>query len=126
MEPKLRFRNYAPRDASLAESAEPLTVSSLAALPVPPPLQPLAEDAPVLLVPKKANWDLKRDLAPKTERLESMTQRAIAELVREKCAGASTVKRVGAKEDLDEVYAGPIDVAVLSRGFGKGEEDEGR
>ncbi len=34
------------------------------------------------VAPKKANWDLRRDLAPKLARLERRTARAVAELVR--------------------------------------------
>ena len=36
------------------------------------------------LAPKKANWDLKRDLAKKIELLERKTQRAITNIVLEK------------------------------------------
>jgi coiled-coil domain-containing protein 12 len=36
----------------------------------------------VNVAPKKANWDLRRDLAPKLARLERRTARAMAELVR--------------------------------------------
>lgn len=35
------------------------------------------------MVPKKANWDLKRALAPRLERLERRTQRALRAIARE-------------------------------------------
>lgn len=36
------------------------------------------------LAPRKPDWDLKRDAAKKLERLERRTQKAIAELIRER------------------------------------------
>lgn len=36
------------------------------------------------LAPRKPDWDLKRDIAPKLEKLERRTQKAIAELIRER------------------------------------------
>lgn len=38
----------------------------------------------ITIAPKKENWDLKREIKPKLDRLEKQTQTAIAELVREK------------------------------------------
>ena len=37
-----------------------------------------------LKAPRKPDWDLKRDIAPRLEKLERRTQRAIAELIRER------------------------------------------
>ena len=67
-------------------------------MPLSPPhsLAHQDPDAPVAIVPKKANWDLKRDLAPKTARLERLTQRAIAEILRERVAGIGAGAGVGA------------------------------
>lgn len=39
------------------------------------------------LAPRKPDWDLKRDVAKKMEKLEKRTQRAIAELIRERLKG---------------------------------------
>lgn len=36
------------------------------------------------IAPKKADWDLKREIEKKLERLEIKTQRAIVDIVREK------------------------------------------
>ena len=36
------------------------------------------------LAPRKPDWDLKRDMKSKLERLERRTQRAIAEIIRER------------------------------------------
>ena len=37
------------------------------------------------LAPRKPDWDLKRDVAKKLEKLEKKTQRAIAELISKCC-----------------------------------------
>lgn len=36
------------------------------------------------LAPRKPDWDLKRDIAKKLEKLERQTQKAIAELIRDR------------------------------------------
>lgn len=36
------------------------------------------------MAPRKPDWDLKRDVAPKLQKLERRTQRAIAELILER------------------------------------------
>jgi len=38
----------------------------------------------VNLAPRKPDWDLKRDVAPKLSKLERRTQKAIAELIMER------------------------------------------
>lgn len=40
------------------------------------------DDEDVLLAPKRANWDIERDLAPMLKKLERRTQRAIVEILR--------------------------------------------
>ena len=35
------------------------------------------------MAPKKANWDLKRDVQPKLDKLERRTQRALVEIMRD-------------------------------------------
>lgn len=101
-------------------------------------------DAPVTIVPKKPNWDLKRDLAPKLERLQKRTQHAIAEIVRERIASqtkgvnasaASVTQQASAAarnngaqiatagQDLDEQYRGPVDAAALARAVGHAGEE---
>lgn len=42
----------------------------------------------VNVAPKKANWDLKRDIQPKLDKLERRTQRAIIEIMQEEVGGA--------------------------------------
>lgn len=50
------------------------------------------------LQPKKPNWDLKRDVAVKMEKLNARTENAIARLVRERI-GAAKRKARGTEED---------------------------
>ncbi len=52
--------------------------------PVIEPAPPEEEGEAALLsaAPKKANWDLRRDVAKKLEKLEKRTQRAMIELMR--------------------------------------------
>lgn len=45
------------------------------------------------LQPKKPNWDLKRDVEKKLERLDRRTQKAVLELIR-KSRGAHTYKMI--------------------------------
>jgi coiled-coil domain-containing protein 12 len=40
-------------------------------------------DAVINVAPKKANWDLRRDVAKKLEKLERRTQRALVQLMQE-------------------------------------------
>ena len=56
------------------------------------------------LAPKKPDWDLKRDIAPKLEKLEKRTQKAIAELIRERLKeeDLATAAAVGASAALAE------------------------
>ncbi|KAG6557640.1 hypothetical protein Mapa_000921 [Marchantia paleacea] len=81
----IKFRNYVPRDEQLQQ---------LKIVPPQPPKfdDPLAkapedvndtEDPLVSIAPKKANWDLRREVAKKLEKLERRTQRAIIELMQE-------------------------------------------
>ena len=70
------------------------------------------------MAPRKVDWDLKRDIAPKLEKLERRTQKAIAELIRERLqeaeaqgeedlankvnAGANAARRAAENDDDEE------------------------
>lgn len=41
------------------------------------------QDMAASVVPKKPNWDLRREVAPKLERLERRTQRAMVQLLQQ-------------------------------------------
>mmetsp|Transcript_412 Transcript_412/g.798 ORF Transcript_412/g.798 Transcript_412/m.798 type:complete len:128 (-) Transcript_412:38-421(-) len=96
---KLKFRNYQPKTEELAEAV--VEKSQVATLPdvetttkkraadseeqAEEEADQAQDDIDVLSVaPKKANWDLKRDVEKKLQVLERRTQRAIIELTREK------------------------------------------
>eukprot|EP00038_Savillea_parva_P001110 m.101470 g.101470 ORF g.101470 m.101470 type:complete len:126 (+) comp10392_c0_seq3:161-538(+) len=94
----LKFRNYVPSGDELADAV-------MAPAPEMPSIDKEVqaahaklqeeesakkgkdEDVDLLnLAPQKIDWDLKRDIAPKLEKLERRTQRAIAEIINERLA----------------------------------------
>ena len=84
-EPVLKFRNYAPRDENIAHTKvapagvpdfEEIYVDPNAAIGGADP-----EDILVNVAPKKANWDLRRDIADKLTKLERKTQAAMIKLM---------------------------------------------
>ncbi|XP_077384452.1 coiled-coil domain-containing protein 12 isoform X2 [Festucalex cinctus] len=90
----LKLRNYTPEDAELKErqvpKAKPASVEDKvkdqlkAANP-----EPIIEEVDLAnLAPRKPDWDLKRDVAKKLEKLSRRTQRAIAELIRDRLRGS--------------------------------------
>uniref|UniRef100_A0A3B4GJI8 Coiled-coil domain containing 12 n=1 Tax=Pundamilia nyererei TaxID=303518 RepID=A0A3B4GJI8_9CICH len=105
---ELKLRNYAPEDEELKErqvpKAKPASVEDKvkdqleAANP-----EPIIEEVDLAnLAPRKPDWDLKRDVAKKLEKLERRTQRAIAELIRDRLRGheeelAGAVGAIGAE-----------------------------
>uniref|UniRef100_A0A8C5KPB4 Coiled-coil domain containing 12 n=1 Tax=Jaculus jaculus TaxID=51337 RepID=A0A8C5KPB4_JACJA len=85
---ELRLRNYVPEDEDLKRrrvpQAKPVAVEEKvkeqleAAKP-----EPVIEEVDLAnLAPRKPDWDLKRDVSKKLEKLEKRTRRAIAELIR--------------------------------------------
>ncbi len=53
------------------------------------------------IAPKKVNWDLKRDITKKLNRLEKRTQKAIVELLRERLEREAEEQGEDDDEDLD-------------------------
>ncbi|KAJ7564751.1 hypothetical protein O6H91_02G031700 [Diphasiastrum complanatum] len=84
-EKELRFRNYMPRNEELQKNRK--EAPKLPKFDDPIAKDPSditrTEDPIVSIAPKKANWDLRRDVAKKLEKLERRTQRAIIELMQE-------------------------------------------
>jgi coiled-coil domain-containing protein 12 len=69
--PKVIFRNYQPTDKSLQETSK----LPRAGVVKPAIAAKVADDDNVLnVIAKKANWDLKRDLQPKLQKLERRTE----------------------------------------------------
>ncbi|CAH8587303.1 unnamed protein product [Schistosoma rodhaini] len=101
--PKPIFRNYKPQSEELKDGELP------AGKPVDLNKHIIAQleaaDAPVIvdevnlssLAPRKPDWDLKRGVEKKLRKLERRTQRAIAELIRERLLETSV--------DSTETYA---------------------
>ncbi|KAJ1527972.1 hypothetical protein ONE63_007902 [Megalurothrips usitatus] len=111
--PKPKFRSYKPQDEQLKESVMPSIKPADVTEEVKEQLE--AADSRVVmddlditkLAPRKPDWDLKRDVAKKLERLEKRTQRAIAELIRERLRieqgeDLASAVNFGARATLDE------------------------
>lgn len=88
--PRPKFRSYKPQDDTLKEqvleNAKPGDVESevqdqLSAANTKVVIEELDISN---LAPRKPDWDLKRDVAKKLEKLERRTQKAIAELIRDR------------------------------------------
>lgn len=94
--PKPVFRSYKPEDEALQEAVIP-EVSPAAIeeeikekIAVGKP-EDLAKDVDLAsLAPRKPDWDLKRDVSKKLEKLDRRTKRAIAELIRERLSSAAS------------------------------------
>lgn len=85
------FRSYKPQDETILENAiVPAAATESIEVEVQDQLDMLKtpiviEDIDIVnLAPRKPDWDLKRDVSKKLEKLEKQTQRAIAELIRER------------------------------------------
>jgi len=83
----VRFRNYTPFDENLSKfkRERPHIVDVIKE--IDDRLQKIAQEQPdwdtVNIAPKKINWDLKRDVQSRLEKLELRTQRAIIEMMKE-------------------------------------------
>ncbi|KAL2720377.1 coiled-coil domain-containing protein 12 [Vespula squamosa] len=110
--PMPKFRSYKPQDESLKEKvledAKPGDVESevqdqLSAAKSKVVIEELDISN---LAPRKPDWDLKRDVSKKLEKLERRTQKAIAELIRERLKQdqhnlATMVNMIG-KEEIND------------------------
>ncbi|XP_057544412.1 uncharacterized protein LOC130823699 [Amaranthus tricolor] len=81
----LKFRNYLPHDKQLQEgklAAPQLPKFEDPVAAVPPPEE--KEDPFLNIAPKKPNWDLRRDVQKKLDKLEKRTQKALHKLMLER------------------------------------------
>ncbi|KAH0881533.1 hypothetical protein HID58_068927, partial [Brassica napus] len=83
--PAMKFRNYVPQAKELQDSKVvppelPKFEDPVAALP---PAVEKKEDPFVNIAPKKPNWDLRRDVQKKLDKLERRTQKAMYKLMEE-------------------------------------------
>lgn len=88
--PKPIFRNYRPESEEIKENAAeevvPMDVNSEISSQLEMMKTAIViEDIDIAnLAPRKPDWDLKRDVSKKLEKLERRTQKAIAELIRDR------------------------------------------
>ncbi|XP_078151703.1 cwf18 pre-mRNA splicing factor isoform X2 [Carex rostrata] len=83
--PNMKFRNYLPHDKQLQEGKlAPVALPKFEDPVVVAPIEPQKAEDPFLnIAPKKPNWDLKRDVQKKLDKLEKRTQKALYELALE-------------------------------------------
>jgi coiled-coil domain-containing protein 12 len=87
--PTPTFRSYNPTDNNLKElklpKAMPESVEDKIEMDVDANLPELVTEIDLTnLAPRKVDWDLKRNIQKKLDKLEKRTQRSIAELIRER------------------------------------------
>ncbi|XP_056676862.1 coiled-coil domain-containing protein 12-like [Monodelphis domestica] len=104
---ELKFQNYVPEDEELKKRKRPQVKPASVKEKVKDQLeaampQPITEEVDLAnLAPRKPDWDLKRDLAKKMEKLEKRTQRTIAELIRERLRGQEEDLEPAKQEESD-------------------------
>ncbi|KAF3975160.1 hypothetical protein CMV_001567 [Castanea mollissima] len=80
----MKFRNYVPHDKQLQEGKVSPPVLPKFEDPIAAAPLPSAEEDPfVNIAPKKPNWDLRRDVQKKLDKLERRTQKALYKLMEE-------------------------------------------
>ncbi|GJW52208.1 coiled-coil domain-containing protein 12 [Tanacetum coccineum] len=79
----VKFRNYLPHDKQLQEGklAPPELPKFEDPVAAEPPVEEKKEDPFLNIAPKKPNWDLRRDVQKKLDKLEKRTQKALYQLM---------------------------------------------
>ncbi|XP_042062497.1 coiled-coil domain-containing protein 12-like [Salvia splendens] len=75
----MKFRNYLPHDKQLQEGklAPPVLPKFVDPVLEAPPPEENKEDPFLNIAPKKPNWDLRRDVQKRLDKLERRTQKAM-------------------------------------------------
>eukprot|EP00879_Flechtneria_rotunda_P015984 GHRR01016717.1.p1 GENE.GHRR01016717.1~~GHRR01016717.1.p1 ORF type:complete len:140 (+),score=46.00 GHRR01016717.1:529-948(+) len=83
--PLLKFRNYAVKDEKIQhEKVAPAQPPKLSEPELgTKPEEADEEELLTSVAPKKANWDLKREIEPRLAKLERRTQKALVEIMLE-------------------------------------------
>ncbi|KAL8139315.1 hypothetical protein V2J09_005336 [Rumex salicifolius] len=80
----MKFRNYLPQDKELQEGRlAPPDLPKFEDPVAPAPPSEKNEDPFLNIAPKKPNWDLRRDVQKKLDKLERRTQKALFKLMEE-------------------------------------------
>ncbi|MED6158179.1 hypothetical protein PIB30_030349 [Stylosanthes scabra] len=80
----MKFRNYVPHDKELQEGKlAPAVLPKFEDPAAPAPPTNTTEDPFLNIAPKKPNWDLRRDVQKKLDKLEKRTQKALYKLMEE-------------------------------------------
>ncbi|KAK2655191.1 hypothetical protein Ddye_008243 [Dipteronia dyeriana] len=79
----MKFRNYVPHDKQLQEGklAPPVLPKFEDPAAAAPPPSEKKEDPFLNIAPKKPNWDLRRDVQKKLDKLERRTQKSIYKIM---------------------------------------------
>ncbi|CAN4099225.1 unnamed protein product [Withania somnifera] len=86
---QMKFRNYLPHDKQLQEGkvAPPVLPKFEDPIGTLPPPEEKKEDPFLNIVPKKPNWDLRRDVQKKLDKLEKRTMKALTQLMEKRSKG---------------------------------------
>ncbi|GAB2217697.1 hypothetical protein Drorol1_Dr00000901 [Drosera rotundifolia] len=99
----VKFRNYVPHDKQLQEGKlAPPQLPKFEDPIVEAPLPEKKEDPFLNIAPKKPNWDLRRDVQKKLDKLERRTEKAILKMLEEKVKQKMSEAAIEAAEGADE------------------------
>ncbi|KAM0014632.1 putative mRNA splicing factor Cwf18 [Helianthus debilis subsp. tardiflorus] len=97
----VKFRNYLPHDKQLQEGklAPPKLPKFEDPVATAPPVEEKKEDPFLNIAPKKPNWDLRRDVQKKLDKLEKRTQKAIFQIMEQQEKEKQLAEENGGQDD---------------------------